>query len=118
MWLSKTISKGAADNRAQKGSVTISGSSSVEAQSNANAKSLNTYAPYGYASCAPVGEEVIVMPSRDGEVAIGTKTKEAGLDAGEVMISSLGGASIILKNDGSVIINSLEIDKNGVIHSG
>ncbi len=115
MWLSKAISKGAADNRAQKGSVTIPGSSSIEAQASSNAKSLSAYAPYGYASSAPLGEEVIVLPSEDGEIAIGTRAKAADIETGEVSISSLGGAKIVLKNDGSVIINSLIIDKNGVI---
>lgn len=118
MWLSKAISKGAADNRAQKGSVTISGLSSIEAQSVSNAKSLSAYAPYGYAASAPSGEEVIVLPSSDGEIALGTRAKDADIEAGEVAITSLGGAKIVLKNDGSVVINSLVIDRNGVIQNG
>lgn len=118
MWLSKRISKENADSRAQKGNVTISGSQQIEALSSSNARSLGTYTPYGYTSAAPIGEEVIVVPSSDGEIALGTRCKAEEIDSGEVMITSLGGAKILLKNDGSVIINSLVIDKNGVIQNG
>ena len=112
------IAKNTADNRAERGNVTISGSAEVEARSSTNAKSLDTYTPYGYTCSAPVGEEIIVMPSSDGEVALGTRCKAESLQSGEIMITSLGGAKILLKNDGSVVINSLVINKNGVIENG
>ena len=118
MWLSKMIAKNTADSRAERGSVTISGSSEVEARSSTNAKSLDMYTPYGYACAAPIGEEIIVVPSSDGDVALGAHCKAESLQSGEVMISSLGGAKILLRNDGSVVINSLVINKNGVIENG
>ena len=118
MWLSKMIGKNTADNRAQKGSITISGSADVEAQYTAGAKSMQAYTPYGYTSAAPIGEEVAVVPSSDGEIAIGTRCKASELESGEVMISSLGGAKIILKNDGTVVINSMVINREGMINSG
>lgn len=118
MWLSKMIGKSTADNRAQKGSVTISGSSDLEAQYTAGAKSMQAYTPYGYTSAAPIGEEVVVIPSSDGEVALGTRCKASELQSGEVMISSLGGAKIILKNDGTVVINSMVINQEGAIENG
>ena len=37
------------------------------------------------------------------------------LAVGEIKISSKGGATIILRNDGSIELNSLVIDRNGVI---
>ncbi len=115
MWLSKMMAKGTADSRAQKGSVTISGASGVEAVTGGGARTLPAYMPYGYAGAAPVGEEVVVLPSTDGEIALGIKCKNDDLAAGEVRITSRGGAEIFLKNDGSVVINSLVIDKNGVM---
>ncbi|MBE6816905.1 MAG: hypothetical protein E7520_04290 [Ruminococcaceae bacterium] len=117
MWLSKRITREAADSRAQKGNITISGAERIEAMSSANAQRLGTYTPYGYTSSAPIGEEVIVLPSSDGEIALGTRCKAEQLDSGEVMISSLGGAKILLRNNGDVVINALVIDKNGVIHN-
>lgn len=118
MWLSKMIGKGIADNRAQKGSVTISGSADIEAQYTAGTKNMEAFTPYGYTCAAPIGEEVVVIPSSDGEVALGTRCKASELESGEVMIASLGGAKIILKNDGTVVINSMVINREGAIESG
>lgn len=115
MWLSRMLSKQNNAEKAEKGSVTISKSDLLEADSSVNTRNLGSYAPYGYSSAAPVGEEVILVPSSDGQVAVGTRCKENELESGEIKITSLGGANIILKNDGSVVINSLVIDKNGVI---
>ena len=41
----------------------------------------------------------------NGEVSLGVLAKNVELDEGEVMLSSKGGASIVLKNDGRVLIN-------------
>lgn len=115
MWLSKMLSKSDTIDKAEKGRVTLSEPDSFEAGSSVTSRNINSYAPYGYNSLAPVGEEIILVPSSDGQVAIGTKNDSTLLESGEIKITSKGGASIILKNDGRVIINSLEIDKNGVI---
>lgn len=61
--------------------------------------------PYGFASVVPVGESAVVLPLANGEVSLGVLAKNVGLDEGEVMLSSKGGASIVLKNDGRVLIN-------------
>ncbi|MBR0412095.1 MAG: phage baseplate assembly protein [Eubacterium sp.] len=118
MWLSKTIGKSMTDSKAQKGSVTVSGSAALEAQYTAGAKNMEAYTPYGYTSAAPIGEEVVVLPSSDGEITLGTRCKASTLQSGEVMISSLGGAKILLKNDGTVVINSMVINREGVINNG
>lgn len=44
--------------------------------------------------------------------------KTQGLAQGEVEIRSLGGARILLKNDGSVVINSLVINRDGEFEKG
>ena len=115
MWLSKVISKPRGETIAESGNVTIASADSIEASATVNCRNLPNYAPYGYTSVAPVGEEVVIVPSTRGQVALGTKAVPSQLQSGEVCISSKGGAKIILKNDGSVIINSLVINKNGVI---
>lgn len=118
MWLSKKIVKSNSDNVAESGTVTITSSNSIEANSTVNARNLPTYAPYGYNTVTPVGEQVILVPSSDGQVAVGSRCVENALESGEVCIKSKGGATVMLKNDGSVVINSLVIDKNGVINNG
>lgn len=115
MWLSKMLCVSDTAGKAEKGRVTLSEPDSFEAGSSVTSRNINSYAPYGYNSLAPVGEEIILVPSSDGQVAIGTKNNSTSLESGEVKIASKGGAYIILKNDGSVIINSIIIDENGVI---
>lgn len=61
--------------------------------------------PYGFASVVPVGESAVVLPLANGEVSLGVLANNVELDEGEVMLSSKGGASIVLKNDGRVLIN-------------
>lgn len=117
MWLSKMISKSNSSSVAESGNVTIASADSIEANATVNGRNLPTYSPYGYNSVTPVGEEVILIPSSSGQVAVGARSYSAELESGEICISSKGGAKIILKNDGSVVINSVVIDKNGVINN-
>jgi hypothetical protein len=115
MWLSEIMAKSQSSDKAEKGIVTLSSGGDLEIDSSVNSRSVNSYSPYGYTCATPVGEEVIVIPSSDGQATLGVKSDCSSLESGEVRIMSKGGACIILKNDGSVIINSLVIDKNGVI---
>lgn len=116
MWISKMISQSRQSPKAEKGSVTLS-SNSLETDGTVKTRNIDAYAPYGYQCRPPVGEEVMLLPSGDGQVMIGSKAVCENLQSGEIRLKSLGGASIILKNDGSVVINSLVIDKNGVINN-
>lgn len=116
MWISRMISSKTSDEKAEKGRVISNYDGNMEIGSSLLSKSISEYTPYGYNVSVPIGEEVIIVNSTDGQVALGTKSDaSARLENGEIKISSKGGASIILKNDGSVVINSLVIDKNGVI---
>ena len=83
MWLSKKMSGKISQQRAEKGMVTLSDNSSWEAGSTVSARDLPKYAPYGYISSPPVGEEVIIVPSSDGQVALGVKQKNESLESGE-----------------------------------
>lgn len=72
-------------------------------------KSLRACMPYGIASIPPKNECAVVLPLEDGEVSLGVLADTDGLQEGELMLSSAGGASIVLKNDGRVLINGREI---------
>lgn len=117
MWLSKIISKTNESDRAERGMVTISSGEETEILASVLSRNVYSYAPYGYNSVPPVGEEVILVPSSDGQVSLGTKINMDSLENGEVKISSKGGATIVLKNDGTIAINSMIINKNGVIQA-
>lgn len=115
MWISRMLARNAESERAEKGYVTMGSGDCIEAGSSVNSRSIENYTPYGYSAAVPQGEEVILVPSSDGSVALGTRSKNEELESGEVKISSKGGASIVLKNDGRVIINgSYIINSQGV----
>ena len=48
---------------------------------------------------------------------LGALSKDEDIESGEVKISSLGGAYIILKNNGDIVLNGLVIDSRGVIQN-
>ena len=73
-------------------------------------KNLPICAPYGVLSIPPARERAVVLPLDDGEVSIGVLAAAENLSEGEVMLRSSGGASIVLKNDGTVLINGRVIE--------
>lgn len=116
MWISRMLSKNNGFEKAERGVVTMAQEDYIEAGATVNSRNIENYAPYGYSSRIPSGEEVILVPSTDGHAALGTLTKSDSLESGEIKISSKGGASIVLKNDGRVIINgSYVINSQGEI---
>ncbi len=116
MWLSKKFNK-AEPVFAETAVVTASGSEKTEATSSLCSKNVVTYAPYGYSCSIPFGQEILLINDKSGISGAGVKmADENGLASGEIMIKSLGGASLCLKNDGSVVINNcVTIAENGVI---
>lgn len=73
--------------------------------------SLPVALPYGIAYAPPVGTQSVVLPTEAGNVCIGVLggTRDE-LRPGELMLYSAGGASIILKNDGRVLINGRAVE--------
>lgn len=62
--------------------------------------------PYGFKSVPVRGETILFLPVGDGYCALGAiDNGKIQLNEGEVALYSAGGAKIILKNDGSVVIN-------------
>ena len=119
MWISRRLEKENAGISAERGYVSMNKDGRIEAASSVNSRDTAAFSPYGYTAAVPRGEEVLLIPSNDGQVVIGTKSESKALEAGEIKIASLGGASIVLKNDGSVIINGkLTINREGVISRG
>ena len=115
MWLSKMLSKSDKTMTAGSGSVTLSDKNTCEIGASVCQRDIDSYSPYGYSSRAPRGEKIILVPSADGQVMLGTAEDASSLESGEIRMASAGGAKIILKNDGTVIINSMIIGKDGVI---
>lgn len=116
MWMSKRIVATSEKEVAEKGKVTLS-DNQLEAGATVTRRNIDSYAPYGYKSVPPVDEDVIMLESNDGAVVLGALSKDKDIESGEVKISSLGGAYIILKNNGDIALNGLVIDSRGVIQN-
>ena len=107
MWLIKTITdQTMTAPTAVKGELSARDGTAVSGSG--EHKELELCYPYGVVSVPPAGESAVVLPLSDGEVGLGVLSRAVGLDEGELMLYSKGGASIVLKNDGRVIINGQE----------
>lgn len=115
MWISSKMKSKATKQFGEKGSVTLS-KNHLEAGATMSKRDMECYAPFGYQSKAPVGQEVMLIPSSTGQVVIGSLSDAKDLESGEIRICSQGGATILLKNDGTIMLNSLVIDRDGVIN--
>lgn len=114
MWLSKVF-KNTHSFAAEKGTVAIGGSSTLKTSSTLQSANVQSYAPYGYSSFAPAGEEILIINSAEGSVGSGTRMSDDNLAEGEISIQSRGGACIRLKKDGTVEINGFVFTANGAI---
>ena len=65
--------------------------------------------PYGIAVCVPQGEKVVMLP--ESGVCMGAVNEAGGLQPGEIRLFSAGGAEILLRADGAVVINGQEFPK-------
>ncbi len=115
MWISKTISQKKPSELSQQGTVTLSSSDGIEASATDSGRDYPCYAPYGYTYTAPAGEEVLLVRTESGGAVSGSRMKTGVLPSGEIKIKSAGGAEIWLRNDGSVVINGLIINRYGEI---
>lgn len=74
------------------------------------------FAPYGVCGLPCEGAQALLIPTEGGAVCAGVLCKPpAGMQPGEVRLSSAGGAYILLKNSGEVEINGLVITSGGHI---
>lgn len=110
MWISRRFFNNSVPT-AEIGTITQSKSFEPAASATSRSNNISIYAPYGYSFCAPKGEQLLLVSSALGAVGSGTKMKNNTLEAGEIEISSLGGAKIVLKNNGDVVINGVAIPR-------
>lgn len=73
-------------------------------------RKLPLVAPAGIVSIPKQGTGTVVVQSSGGAVCPGVIVQPPSeLEPGELMLTSAGGASIVLKNDGRVLINGREV---------
>lgn len=110
MWLTNYVTQNSIKfPKAEKGKVMNSNADSVAVVSSGEHKQTKYCTPYGIVSRPPNGEYSVVLPLDDGEVSIGSVQSASNIEPGEIMLSSSGGASIMLKNNGKIFVNGEEL---------
>ena len=116
MWISQQFARNAqVTPSVQSGRITLNDNGSVEAVSTGVQRSIGLCAPYGYMYSAPNGADMLLVSCAGEQTAIGVPMSADALKSGEIKIKAASGAFIYLKNNGSVVINGLEINRNGEI---
>ena len=106
MWIASYLAKQRASQSATSGSVMDADSAGVEISASRKYRELPVVAPYGIYWVPPAGEKAVMVHTPVSDLCMGVVTAGAeGLEPGELMLCSEGGASIVLKNNGSVLIN-------------
>lgn len=100
MWLTKKLSGEAAGAKVSSGQV--AGGDSFAVRGENEYQRPETLFPYGFSSLAEEGGKAVLI---DGFCAGVAQLPDGDLGRGEVRLYSAGGAEILLKNDGSVVIN-------------
>ncbi|MGN0551082.1 MAG: hypothetical protein ACI4I4_04475 [Acutalibacteraceae bacterium] len=114
MWLMKNLSINRSKGvQADKGAVASSQGSRVDVKTSQEHIGIPIAAPYGIAYIPPGGEDTVVMPINGGAVCVGTVMKSSNLEPGEIKLFSKGGAELVLKNDGTILANGVDITKGG-----
>ncbi|MDE6751256.1 MAG: hypothetical protein K2J59_00595 [Eubacterium sp.] len=114
MWLSKKFGRADKDF-SEIGAVSVGGGAVIKTASTIQSEEVQNYAPYGYSAYAPDGEEILLINSAGGTAGAGTKMKNERLSTGEISITSIGNAKIMLKNNGDAEINGFVFTKDGKI---
>lgn len=81
-------------------------------------RGLTAFGPKGIAYRPCEGDNLMLMPVEGTNICLGVQVGTRGLNPGELMLTSVGGAKIHLRKDGSITLNGLEIDKSGRILNG
>lgn len=112
MWISRYVTENSFQKESPSvGVVRAAEGDKVAVSATGEHLSLPVALPYGIAYAPPLGCRSLVLPTEAGNVCIGViGDTRAGLSPGELMLYSAGGASIVLKNDGRVLINGRAVE--------
>ncbi len=109
MWLTTLITKQKNGKSASTGSITASESGKVEVDTSRLHRNVPVVAPYGVYYVPAIGSEGVLLPTESGQALVGVlSTLGEDLKPGELMLRSAGGATLVLKNNGAVVINGTE----------
>lgn len=107
MWLTQKL---AADGGVKLRSGMVESEGAFAVQSESRYDKPEQLFPYGFSSAAATGVQAVML---DGYCAGLANTPDSALLPGEVRLYSSGGAEIILKRDGRVLVNGQAFPPKG-----
>lgn len=114
MWMSKRIAmSGKRQLTAELGQVSSLETGLVSVQSGHEYRDVPMMGPSGIAYMPVEGARSVILSANGTPICAGVIGENKALEAGELMLYSAGGASIVLKNDGSVLINGTPFPSGG-----
>ena len=110
MWISRQINE---VNRTYKeaafANVTGISDNNITVNSQQEYRQIPMISPFGISSIPSIGSKAVIVPVDGSFAYIGSLSSSTTLNPGELMLYSSGGASIVLKNNGQVLINGNSI---------
>lgn len=116
MWLTQQLYKGAAQNATEYALVTLNAGGTTVSGS-AEWRKIPFFAPYGFSYVPPRGARALLLPRGGSAVCVGTAMNAPALGEGECRLYSLGGAEIVLKNNGDAVVNGVVIHPDGSVRA-
>lgn len=105
MWLAKQMAARAdGSEQATAGHVTAV-KTGLTVSADGEYRDVSMYAPPGISSRPKMGDPVLLLEANGEKQMVGAKCDTEGLLPGELRLRSAGGAEIVLKNNGQVVIN-------------
>lgn len=106
MWLVDYMTKNRGQNKGSScGSVTSSSNGNVAVSASLEHRNVPIVAPYGVMYNPPENSKSVILDVAGTYMCLGVVSPFEELLPGELKLQSKGGASIVLKNDGTVLIN-------------
>lgn len=102
MWLSRQQKRSGQETPVEIGKVTLGGGT-VAVELDSERRGLTVYAPGGYCWRPKTGQKVLVLKTAEGPCVVGTPA-ERTLGEGEAGLAVDGGAEVLLKTDGCVLL--------------
>lgn len=111
MWVSQYLAANSfSDRKASAGEVASSSADGSAVRASNEYFGIAALAPYGVSSVPVPGCDAVVVHTDTGDFLLSVMKPDYSLEAGEIELRSAGGASIVLKNDGSVLINGRVVE--------
>lgn len=98
---------------AQVALVSYSGAEGFGAVGSCERRDQPVFAPRGISYRPCEGDRALLIPVGGAEACAGVLCTAGDLEPGELRLSSAGGASIVLKNNGEILLNGLAITPDG-----